>query len=139
MGIPRFSEAKPFYRAAFQRFDDATTLLNAEHNTGAVYLAGYSVECILKALVLASIASATIRKQIQRQFRGSRGHDFEWLKLQYKTMGGPPISGAIAKDFSLVSGWVVEIRYWTGQWNPKDAVDFIAAAERILKWADRRF
>ncbi len=48
MAIPSSRNALLFYRAAFQRFDDARFLLDAERRTVAVYLAGYSVECISK-------------------------------------------------------------------------------------------
>ena len=52
MAIPASIEARLYYRCAFQRHEDAQILLRADHTTGAVYLAGYGVECILKALVL---------------------------------------------------------------------------------------
>jgi len=39
MGLPKSAEAKRFYRAAKQRFQEAEVLLKAGMNTGAVYLA----------------------------------------------------------------------------------------------------
>jgi hypothetical protein len=78
MGLPHASEARRFYRAAWQRFDDAGLLLAAGRTTGAVYLAGYTIECMLKALILASVASHR-RENWLREFRGSQAHDLEWL------------------------------------------------------------
>jgi hypothetical protein len=45
MALPKPVEARRYYRAAVQRFDDAQLLLEQSRTTGAVYLAGYTVEC----------------------------------------------------------------------------------------------
>lgn len=39
MALPAFSEARPFYRAAFERFEDAEFLYQVRRNTASVYLA----------------------------------------------------------------------------------------------------
>ena len=83
MALPQPPEARRFFRAAKQRFDDAQWLLEAERMTGAVYLAGYTVECFLKALVLAGVAPA-VRGHILSEFRGSRAHNIEWLGALYR-------------------------------------------------------
>lgn len=55
MGVPKSKHARLFYRCALHRRDEAKILRKADpRTTGAVYLAGYSVECILKALILAA-------------------------------------------------------------------------------------
>jgi hypothetical protein len=48
--------ARRFDRAAIQRFDDAQFLLSGSRTNAAVYLAGYSVECMMKALILSTSA-----------------------------------------------------------------------------------
>ena len=55
MALPHAKEARPFYQAAKQRLEDARYLLDAKRSTGAIYLAGYGVECMLKALILATL------------------------------------------------------------------------------------
>lgn len=50
MTIPSSSDARLFYRCAYLRFEEAQVLMRAGYTTGAVYLAGYSVECMLKAM-----------------------------------------------------------------------------------------
>jgi len=57
MAVPSSIEARLFYRAS-QRFDEAQVLLEAVRTTGAVYLAGYGIECILKALILSVFPQA---------------------------------------------------------------------------------
>jgi hypothetical protein len=78
-----------YYRAAKQRFLEAELLLKARMKTGAVYLAGYTVECFLKALILEGVAPA-LRKKLLADFRGRRAHDIEWLRGLYRRHVGAP-------------------------------------------------
>lgn len=41
-----------FFKVALQRFEEAQILLKNKKNVGAMYLAGYTVECMLKPLLL---------------------------------------------------------------------------------------
>jgi len=49
MGLPRAPEAQRYDRAAQHCLEDAQLLLTWGRTTGAVYLAGYTVECVLKS------------------------------------------------------------------------------------------
>ena len=49
MAVPHSSEARMFYRCAWQRLDEGELLLTHQMTVAAVYLAGYGVECMLKA------------------------------------------------------------------------------------------
>ena len=80
--MPRSMQARRCYRAAKQRFDDALLLLEMERTTAAVYWAGYSVECMLKALILSAVPPAQEAELLER-FRGARAHDYEWLLHLY--------------------------------------------------------
>jgi HEPN domain-containing protein len=55
VGRPSSAYVRRFYRAAKRRFDDALLLLEMERTTTAIYLVGYSVECMLKALILSAV------------------------------------------------------------------------------------
>ena len=138
MALPQVRQARPFYRSARQRLEDAQFLLEAERTTGAVYLAGYSVECMLKALVL-SVAPAGERDEVLASFRGARAHDYDWLKARYFERGGAPFPRAVAKAFSLVNTWTTELRYMAGALRRGDAESFLKAAQEIMAWADGRF
>lgn len=83
MAIPSSPNARLFYRAAKQRYDDAVLLLQLQRTTGAVYLAGYSVECMLKALILESVPDRQ-EPLILAQFRGQQAHNPGWLLRLYK-------------------------------------------------------
>lgn len=85
--MPAPPNARLFYRAANQRFEDAEFLLSVGRTTAAVYLAGYSVECILKALILAVVPPAQ-DGNLLAMFRGARAHDYGWLLRLYAERGG---------------------------------------------------
>ena len=54
-------EVRRFHRAAARRFEEAQFLLTrGNYTTAAVYLAGYAVECMLKALILDLFGNYTI-------------------------------------------------------------------------------
>src|SRR5437899_9599964 len=108
MALPQAGEARPYYQAAKQRFEDARFLLEADRTTGAIYLAGYCVECMLKALILATLAKGK-RAEMLATFRGSRAHDYDWLKARYFENGGQPFPKNVSKAFSFVNTWAVEI------------------------------
>ncbi len=80
-------EVQRFRRVALQRFGEAQFLIEGGYNTGAIYLAGYAVECALKALLLAAVPARS-RKKVLASFRGNNGHSFEWIKLRYIKAGG---------------------------------------------------
>lgn len=136
MGLPDSAEARLFYRSAKQRFEDARFLM-PERTTGAVYLAGYSVECMLKALILA-LVPAKRKVETVAEFRGARAHDYDWLRARYFENGGPPFPAEIAKAFALVNTWDTELRYRPGMLSPREADAFLLAVEAILVWADGR-
>ena len=68
MTTPSAPDARLFFRFALQRHDDAQVLLRYDHTTGAVYLAGYGVECILKALILSGVPRKERDGQVEEAF-----------------------------------------------------------------------
>jgi len=49
------SEVDRFLRVALQRLEDAEVLLTNRRTTGAIYMAGYAVECAMKGVLLAHV------------------------------------------------------------------------------------
>jgi hypothetical protein len=137
MAVPGSSEARLYYRCARHRHEDALVLQKNERTTGAVYLAGYGVECIIKALILEGLAPAA-RKDMLESFRGARAHDYEWLRTQYRLGGGARFPKEINEAFTLVQAWSTDMRYMPQTWKAGDADAFLAASEAIIRWADGR-
>jgi HEPN domain-containing protein len=138
MALPHFKEARLFYQAGLQRFEDAQLLFKYHKTTGAVYLAGYGVECFLKALVLSAIANLDARAKMLKSFHGARAHDFEWLKKRYLDHAGASIPPEIARHFAFVNTWSTDMRYKPGSVRDRDAKKFLDAAEKIIEWAKGR-
>jgi HEPN domain-containing protein len=130
-------EVTRFRRVALQRFEDAQLLFDGGRNTGAIYLAGYAVECTLKALLLSATPTSKIPKVLD-SFRGGQGHDLEWLKRQYIKGGGSIFPSTIARKFARVNSWKTDIRYEPGTSLLRDAEEFLQAAEAVLSWAGER-
>jgi len=137
VAMPSSPNARLFYRAAKQRFEDAEFLLRVGRTTGAVYLAGYSVECILKALVLSSVPRAE-ESQVLAMFRGARAHDHDWLLRLYAARGGPSMPRDLVPNIARVNTWSTEMRYSPGAIAKRDARSFFDAAAFILNWGDGR-
>jgi len=138
MAVPDSIEARLFYRCAFQRHEDSQVLfLRGDRTTGAVYLAGYGVECMLKALILAALAPAP-RAEMLQSFRGARTHDYEWLRTQYLENGGARFPREVNAAFTLVNDWSTDLRYLPRTLKADEAEGFLSAAASILRWADGR-
>jgi len=117
--------------------DEARILLRAGQTTGAMYLAGYGIECILKALIL-SVIPGNEGETTLRTFRGHRGHDYEWLRSVYRRNRGPLPPREISRLFTFVDRWSTELRYTPGYVPEREAEQFMEAAHSILEWADGR-
>jgi hypothetical protein len=135
--MPSSAQARRFYRAAKQRFDDALLLLEMERTTAAVYLAGYSVECMLKALILSAVSRGQEMETLG-MFRGARAHDYEWLLHLYTEKGGARIPPHVVPPFTRVNSWSTDMRYTPGTIVAREAHAFVDAAAAIITWADGR-
>lgn len=140
MGVPRDKDAKQFYRVAVQRLADAVFLLDGARTTAAVYLAGYCVECLWKALIVTQ-AGKDKKAEVLELFAGSKAHNYDFLRSLYDKYGGPPPSKKdkeLVKAFVVVGSWGTVLRYNPGTIPEDDATEFIDAVRRIWKWADER-
>lgn len=137
MALPRALEARLFYQSAWQRLEDAEYLLGAKRTTGAIYLAGYAVECMLKALLIATTPKGQ-RRAIVESFRGAKAHDFDWLKAAYLRAGGPPLPANILQAFGMVNRWTTVLRYRARAIELAEARVFFTAVRQITEWANGR-
>ena len=141
MGMPRDKDAKRFYIAARRRLDDARALFAADdttdHMTGSMYLAGYTVECMLKALIIAQTTS-TRKPEVLLEFRGRSGHNLERLRDRYLKLGGPNFPKKVVESFLVVQEWGTDWRYDPAPRPADDAEFFLASVERIWECIDKR-
>jgi HEPN domain-containing protein len=138
MGIPHDKDARRFYRVAAQRMEDAGYLLDAARSTASVYLAGYCVECLWKALIIVQ-AGKDKKQHVLEQFRGAGAHNFDFLRSLYDKLGGtmpPKKDKSLVSAFIIAGSWTTDLRYDPGTMSGEDAEEFLAAARRIWDWAD---
>lgn len=124
MSQPHASLPRRFYRASLQRFEEAELLFDNSYYMGATYLAGYAVECILKALILNSVPSSH-QSDVAREFRGQRAHDFQWLRRRYAQTQAPGITEDIRRRLLYVSTWETALRYEPRKGKATDAQQFL--------------
>jgi HEPN domain-containing protein len=137
MAIPRGKDARRFYRAAFMRFDEAEFLLErSDFTTAAVYLAGYAIECIFKALMISS-EPASEHPATLKTFRSAAAPDYDWLRerLAERHIRLPADA---AKELTEVNWWTTSLRYEPRVIRRQEAEKLLAAAEKVVRWADGR-
>ena len=138
MSQPTDIDARRYWRVAYQRLDDGRLMRERlDRPKAAVYLAGYAVECILMALIVAT-TPAKDRAAVASSFRGAAGHDLARLRQRLAAERAVHLPPGLAQAFSLVVSWSVDLRYEPGDGDRDDAVAFIAAARAIVAWADGR-
>jgi len=129
-------QVQRFYRVAEKHLGDAELLYEHGSKTGgAIYLGGYVVECALKALLLAR----TPRRQqpeTMELFRGTRAHEFEWLKVQLRSKG-VKVSPEISEKLSSLRSWSVAMRYDPTEKSQRETREFLSAARAVLAWVKR--
>lgn len=137
MAGPKNQLALRFHRVATQRWDEANQIFQRLRLSAvAVYLAGYSVECILKALILEKMpigASSDPEKELIEEF----GHDLNELQEAIrKQWQGIPLR--VLEKLVYVSTWSPAMRYQPGPGDAYEAQEFLKAARIVIKWADER-
>ena len=139
MGIPRDKDAKRYYLAARHRQTDAVFLLDADRTTAAVYLAGYCVECVLKALILTQVPGDK-KEEVLDEFRGAGAHNFDRLRSLYHKHGGSRFPKAVVEGFVIIRDqrWGPDLRYNPATTPADEAEEFLEAVKTIWAWADGR-
>ena len=139
MAMPSSPHARRYYRVAKQRFDDALLLLEMGRTTAAVYLAGYSVECMLKALILLPVQCRRPRKK--RSLGGFAVQERTIMNgccISYVETVGPGCPRLSCHTLPVSNSWSTDMRYVAGTLGIHEAKAFLDAAVEIITWADGR-
>ncbi len=131
------SQVMRFLRAAEQRLAAADLLLDNSKFLDGMYLAGYVVECSLKALVLSYIRVPERPEFLREHFRGQRAHDFEHLATLLLRNGvniPKPLRLSVVRANDI---WSTDLRYETGHGKVADSKFLRDAGEKILAWVQR--
>jgi len=137
----------PIYRRDFKvladlRAEEARALLGKGKQQGAYYLAGYAVECALKAC----IAKRTKRFQFPPKIEYVRELYSHKLNDLVKAAG---LDADLRKEmatnkifeanWSTVKDWTEESRYRTTGLNGKDMYNAVVGTDGVLPWIKTRW
>jgi len=130
----------PIYRKDFKslaelRISEAKILLSNRKEQGAYYLAGYAVECALKAC----IAKKTKKFQFPpKDAKEVYSHNLEKLveaaglkDQRDREMKSNP---SFAANWNTVKDWTEESRYKTTGLSGKDMYNAVSGANGVLPW-----
>ena len=130
-------------KAGIHRLRDAWQLLEAGRLRGAMYLAGYAVECKLKARLLDQHKVATLaelERVLQRKIKRRIGLYVHHLNaLGSLLVGWNRLSGfpAFQRCWSVALSWSVGWRYAREHVLAPEARAFLSSIEECLRWIDR--
>lgn len=93
---------------ASDRLEDSRVLLASNRFHGALYLAGYSMECALKARVCRFLGWSDYR--VTGEYKSMRSHDFVFL-LSYTGRESVMQDSDNQADWTTVRDWRPELRY----------------------------
>jgi hypothetical protein len=157
--MARFDSIYDFRKSALHRLGDAKELLqrptlhpamsdsNSRHLRGAMYLAGYAVECILKAYLINLHQPLTTLTQVDTKLRSldpalpnllsAEGHRIGILLAHtdlevYQNQTRKRLFGLIA------SNWNVDMRYNPQSPSRLRTVEIVNAAEELYYWINGR-
>jgi hypothetical protein len=131
-------------KAGKHRLDDARALLNDSRFRGAMYLAGYAIECLLKTKLMRQFGCRHLREledELQRRgILASQATIFtHQLVLLLRLTGGMDRlrqNGSLWQLFNLVNRWVPAWRYNADPSNHHDATDSLEAVENVSHWIE---
>ena len=158
--MAEFDGETQYYKAATRRLRDARALLQmpvtdtqesgaeTRHLRAAIYIAGYAIECILKAHIISHSASARTLTEVLRLRRnrgetmpdltGSDGHNLTLLLAVADLESDMKSDAARARDWNLCSQWKSTWRYDPEPPPLAFAQQFIEATARLHAWINLR-
>lgn len=105
--------------------------------TEVVYLGGYVIECLLKAVLFANTRPRK-HEMLEREVKFEIGHDLEKLRLRLERLRKPirlPIQHG--RLFRLINTqWHTNLRYEGKRMVTQEAQQFMDAVDSIVIWAN---
>jgi HEPN domain-containing protein len=122
------------------KFKEADCLFRGGYFDGAIYLGGYAVELLLKAMVCKTLGiddffafNLPARKELYKPYKV---HDYEELLILsglYKEFAAAQSDVTFKRHWSVVRIWNEGARYLTGK-TEKDAKDFLTSIQEFSTW-----
>ncbi len=130
--------------ASLQRLTDARVLFAASRWRGAMYLAGYAVECLLKTKLMQIYDCRTLRELElelelkRRSILPAHGtvftHHLEGLLRLAPGHHRLLNNSEMSYLFNDVNRWTPHWRYDPKQASPEEATQFMTHVDRVMHW-----
>jgi hypothetical protein len=145
--MPEHDGVSEYRKVAQQRLDDARELLeppsrqsrignpSLRHLRAAMYLAGYSVECILTCYIITRHPPARTLDEVDPALLTTAGHSLDLLLARTDLEAG---LGELRRDWGICRTWRAEWRYDPGMPRRSDALRLVEAAASVHDWVRRR-
>ena len=128
--------------ASRQRLEDAKALLNASRWRGAMYMAGYAVECLLKTKLMHIYDCKNLREledllrqrsilPVHRTVFTHQLEDLLRLTPGYNRLMQNRDTLAL---FNKVNRWIPNWRYTPKLTDRREATEFMTSIERFMHW-----
>lgn len=132
-----------FQKISRMRLREARALLDAGHCAGAYYLAGYAVECALKACVAKQVKRCDFpdKDLANKAFT----HNLEQLVrvagLEYEFEADRRVKPNLEVNWAITKDWSENARYETGvsEARARDLYSAVAGTDGILAWVRERW
>ena len=129
---------KSYRRAATQRLQVAKFLLkHSSHYLDVIYLAGYAVECSLKALILERTPKSKWSAVGEEISSGAKGHNLDFLKSSLN-LRHCAIPHDTTESLDVIKcEWNTSLRYVGAVVPIQEAKSFIEHVISVYDWAER--
>jgi HEPN domain-containing protein len=144
MSYEFYTGISEYAKAGRHRMEDARALFEASRWRGAMYMAGYSVECLLKTKLMLIYGCRNLHElEEELQHRGAINHHTtvftHHLELLLRLAQGFERlrqNRILWPQFNIVNRWIPGWRYTANLSNCEDAEDFLDAVDNMTRWIE---
>jgi hypothetical protein len=137
----------PIYRRDFKvladlRGEEARTLLADGRQQGAYYLAGYAVECALKACIAKKTKKFEFppkKTYVEKIYNHNLKELVILAGLEAQLDKDTKANTAFAANWNTVKDWTEQSRYKTSGLNGKDMYNAVMGVDGVLPWIKKRW
>lgn len=142
MAKKRFAGVSDQRKASVHRWEDALALFRAGRWRGAMYLAGYAVECRLKwklmqrwnCSTLDQLEAKLLKKHVpQSPYTHSLRRLVKWMGVEQQMQDNKPVWQLFAGSVNL---WQPAWRYSSDLASREDADALLKAVQAVVHWVD---
>jgi hypothetical protein len=144
VGKKRFAGVRDQSKASHHRRADAQALFEKDRWRGAMYIAGYAIECLIKTKLMEMFKQSNLegleaelkRRHIIPDDSSLFDHRVELYMRASGRLETLREDKVIWRSFNMANRWMPSWRYNPDLSNRADADDFLSAVDAMLKWIE---